>query len=166
MRALIHVLKGNAPLLLAPALLATGCGSLLSAQPACERNPALVEALDWSTATLAEIRITREGFDPHEVELRRNRPAILRVANADDRPRVFNAPKFFPAAALGNITVDDRPIAELCPDAIAIPPRSILNIGVVPMQSGRFPFGGPDIPVKSWGSGIAVMYVEGILIVN
>ena len=162
----VHVLKGNTSLLLALTLLATGCGSLLSARPACERNPALVTAVDWSTADLVEIYITREGFEPHQVKLRRNQPAILRVANADDRPRVFNAPKFFPAAALGNITVDDRPIAELCPDAIDIPPKSTLDIGVVPLQSGRFPFGGLDIPVKSWGSGIAVMYVEGILIVK
>jgi hypothetical protein len=57
-------------------------------------------------------------------------------------------------------------VAKLCPDTIEIPPKSILDIGVVPLQSGRFPFGGPDIPVKSWGSGIAVMYVEGILIVK
>jgi hypothetical protein len=117
----VHVLKGNASLLLALTLLATGCGSLLSARPACERNPALVTAVDWSTADLVEIYITREGFEPHQVKLRRNQPAILRVAHADDRPRVFNAPKFFSAAALGNITVDDRPIAELCPDAIDIP---------------------------------------------
>jgi hypothetical protein len=153
-------------LLLALTLLTTGCGSLLCARPSCGRNPALVAAVDWSAATLAEIRITREGFEPHQVELRRNQPAILRIANVDDRPRVFNAPKFFPAAALGNITVDDRPIAELCPDAIDIPSKSILDIGVVPLQNGRFPFGGPDIPVKSWGSGIAVMYVEGTLIVK
>ena len=123
-------------------------------------------AVDWSTADLLEIHITREGFKPHQVELRRNQPAILRIANVDDRPRVFNAPKFFPAAALGNITVDDRPIAELCPNDIDIQPDSILDIGVVPLQNGRFPFGGRDTPVKSWGSGIAVMYVEGILTVK
>ena len=52
---------------------------------------------------MVEIHITREGFEPQQVELRRNQPAILRIANADDRPRVFNAPKFFPAAALGSI---------------------------------------------------------------
>jgi hypothetical protein len=92
-------------------------------------------------------------------------PAIIRIANADDRPRVFNAPKFFPATTLGKITVDDLPVAKLCPDTIDIPPKSILEIGVVPLQSGRFPFGGPDIPVN-WGSGIAVMYVEGVLIVK
>jgi hypothetical protein len=166
MRALIYVLKGSASLLLALALSATGCGPLLSARPVCERNPALVTAVDWSTVDPVEIHITRKGFEPHREELRRNQPAILRVANADDRPRVFNAPKFFAAAALGNITVDDQPIAELCPDAIDIPPNSILDIAVVPLQSGRFPFGGPDIPVKSWGSGLAVMYVEGILIVK
>ena len=34
--------EGNARLLLALTLLATGCGSLLSAQPACELHPALV----------------------------------------------------------------------------------------------------------------------------
>ena len=95
MLALIRVLKGSASLLLALALLATGCGPLLSARPACERNPALVAAVDWSTVDLVEIHITRERFEPHQVELRRNQPAILRVANADDRPRVFNAPKFF-----------------------------------------------------------------------
>lgn len=166
MRALIHVLKGNAPLVLALTLLASGCGSLLCARPSCERNPALVAAADWSTADLLEIHITRERFEPHQVELRRDQPAILRVANDDDRSRVFNAPKFFAAAAFGNLTVDDRPIAGLCPEAIDIPPNSILDIGVVPLQSGRFPFGGPDIPVKSWGSGLAVMYVEGILIVK
>src|SRR5512132_2209710 len=83
--------EGNARLLLALTLLATGCGSLLSARPACERNPALVASVDWSTADLVEIYITREGFEPHQVKLRRNQPAILRVANADDRPRVFTA---------------------------------------------------------------------------
>ena len=163
---LIYVLKGNARLLAALTLLATGCGPLLSTQPACERNPALAEAVDWPAVALVEIHITREGFDPHQVELRRNQPAIIRVANDDDRARVFNAPKFFPVAALGSITLDDLPIAELCPAAIDIPPKSILDIGIIPLQSGRFPFGGPDIPVKSWGSGIAVMYVEGILIVK
>jgi hypothetical protein len=153
-------------LLLALALLASGCGPLLSTRPVCERNPALVAAVDWSTATI-EIRITRKGFEPHQVELRRNQPAILRVANADDRPRVFNAPKFFPTAAFASIALDERPIAaELCSDAIDIPPESILEISVVPLKSGRFPFGGPNIPIKSWGSGIAVMYVEGILIVK
>ena len=110
-------------LLLALTLLATGCGSLLSARSACEQNPVVVEAVDWSAATPVEIRITREEFEPHQVALRHNQPAILRVANADDRPRVFNAPKFFPAAALGNITVDDRPIAERCPGSIYISPR-------------------------------------------
>jgi hypothetical protein len=164
--ALIHVLKGNARLLPALTLLATGCGPLLSTRPACERNPALVAAVDWSTADLVEIHITREGFEPQQVELRRNQPAILRVANADDRPRVFNAPQFFPAAALGSIMLDDQPIAELCPPAIDIPPNSILDIGVVPWQSGRFPVGGLDIPIKSWGSGLAVMYVEGVLVVK
>jgi hypothetical protein len=154
------------PLLLALMLSATGCGPLLSARSGCERNPALVAAVDWSTADLAEIRITREGFEPRQVELQHDQPTILRVTNADDRPRVFNAPKFFPSAAIGNITLADRPIADLCPDAIDIPPDSILDIAVVPLQSGRFPFGGPDIPVKSWGSGIAAMYVEGILVVK
>jgi hypothetical protein len=62
--------------------------------------------------------------------------------------------------------MDDIPVAKLCPDTIDIPPKSILDIGVVPLQSGRFPFGGRDIPVKSWGSGIAVMYVDGVLIVK
>ena len=156
----------NVPLLLALALLATGCRPLLFAQPSCERNPALVAAVDWATVETVEIQITRKGFEPHQVELRHNQPAILRIANADDRPRVFNAPRFFPAATLGKITMDDLPVAKLCPETIEIPPRSILDIGVVPLQSGRFPFGGPDIPVKSWGSGIAVMYVEGVLIVK
>jgi hypothetical protein len=164
-RACIHISEGNARLLLALTLLATGCGSLLSARPACERNPALA-AVDWATVDMVEIQITRKGFEPHQVELRHNQPAIIRIANADDRPRVFNAPKFFPAATLGKITADDLPVAKLCPDTIDIPPKSILEIGVVPLQSGRFPFGGPDIPVKSWGSGIAVMYVEGVLIVK
>jgi hypothetical protein len=159
-------MNGNSPLLLALALLSTGCGSLVCVRPSCERNSVLVAAVDWSTADLIEIHITRERFEPYRVELRRNQPIILRVANIDDRPRVFNAPKFFPTTLLGNITVDGRPIAELCPDAIEIPPDSILDIGVVPFQNGRFPFGGRDIPVKSWGSGIAVMYVEGILVVK
>jgi hypothetical protein len=159
---LIHVLKGNARLLPALTLLATGCGLLLTARPACERNPALVASVDWATVDIVEIQITRKGFEPHQVELRHNQPAIIRITNADDRPRVFNAPKFFPAATLGKITVDGLPVAKLCPDTIDIP----LDIGVVPLQSGRFPFGGPDIPVKSWGSGIAVMYVEGVLIVK
>jgi hypothetical protein len=148
-------------LVLALTLLATGCGSLLSARPACERNPELVAAIDWATVETVEIQIARKRFEPHQVELRRNQPAILRIANADDRPRIFNAPKFFPAATLGKITVNDLPVTELCPGTIEIPPKSILDIGVVPLQSGYFPFGGPDIPVKSWGSGIAVMYVEG-----
>lgn len=153
-------------LVLALTLLATGCGSLLSARPACERNPELVAAIDWATVVTVEIQIARKRFEPHQVELRRNQPTILRIANADDRPRIFNAPKFFPAATLGKITVNDLPVTELCPGTIEIPPKSILDIGVVPLQSGRFPFGGPDIPVKSWGSGIAVMYVEGVLIVK
>jgi hypothetical protein len=49
------------------------------------------------------------------LELRHNQPAILRITNADDRPRVFNAPKFFPAARLGKITVDELPVAEALP---------------------------------------------------
>ena len=78
-RAVIHGLKGSAPLLLT--LLATGWGSsLLSARSACEHNPAVVEAVDWSTSTPVEIRITHEGFEPHQVELRRDQPAVLRVA--------------------------------------------------------------------------------------
>jgi hypothetical protein len=132
----------NVPLLLALALLATGCGPLLFAQPPCERNPALVAAVDWATVETVEIQITRKGFEPHQVELRHNQPAILRIANADDRPRVFNAPRFFPAATLGKITMDDLPVAKLCPETIEIPPRSILDIGVVPLQAtiklGRF----------------------------
>ena len=158
-------MNSYALLLLMPTFLATGCGPLL-VRPACERNPVLVAAVDWSAVDLVKIRITREGFAPHQVELRRNQPDILRIANVGDRPRVFNAPKFFPAAVLGNITLDDRVIAALCPDAIDIPPHSILDIGVVPLQNGRFPFGDRDIPAKSWGSGIAVMYVEGVLIVK
>ena len=153
-------------LLLGLPLLATGCGPLLSERPACERNSAVVAAVDWSTVDRVEIHITRKGYQPHQVELRRDQPAILRVANADDRPRLFNAPKFFAAAAAGNITVDNRPIAKLCPDAIDIPPNSILDIAVVPLRTGRFPFGGSDIPVGSGGSGLAVMYVEGTLIVK
>ena len=38
------------PLAAALMLLATGCGPLLSARSECERNPALVAAVDWSTA--------------------------------------------------------------------------------------------------------------------
>jgi hypothetical protein len=41
----------------------------------------------------------------------------------------------------------------LCPHTIEIPPKSILDIGVIPLQSGYFLVGGPDIPVKSCGSG-------------
>jgi hypothetical protein len=159
-------MNSYALLLLVPALFAAGCGPLLNAQPACERNPVLVAAAGWSAVDLVNIRIAREGFEPHQVELRRNQPAVLRIANVDDRSRVFNAPKFFPTAVLGKITLDDRTIAELCPDAIDIPPHSTLDIDVVPLQNGRFPFGDRDIPAKSWGSGIAVMYVEGVLIVK
>ena len=161
-----HTRRERVPLLLGLALSATGCGPLLSARPACERNPALVAAADWSTVDRVEIRITRKGFEPHRVELRRHQPAMLRVTNADDRPRVFNAPKFFSAAALGTVMLDDRPLAALCPEDIDIPPGSILRIRVVPEQNGRYPFGGRDIPARSWGSGIAVMHVEGIVIVK
>jgi hypothetical protein len=52
-------------LVLALMLLATGCGSLLSARPACEWNPELIAAVDWATVETVEIQITRKGFEPH-----------------------------------------------------------------------------------------------------
>ena len=96
---------------------------------------------DWSEARVVDVDIVNGGeFSPAYIRFYQNEAHILRIRNTDNRLRLFRAPKFFRSIAIGKLTVGDREYAERCIRAINVPPNSVAEIYMVPIDQGKYDF--------------------------
>ena len=117
-----------------------------------------VAKVNWLEAETVNLRIRHGDYTPTIIRLRQDRPYVLRIANGDDRNRVFRANEFFAAVALGKITMGDSVYEKACISGIAIPARETAEVRFVAVRDGRYEF--EDIPLlyapvmAGFGSGV------------
>ncbi len=108
-----------------------------------------LKSLDWLGAKFIDIRIRNERFTPGILVLQKNKPAVIRVFNADKAMRTFNAKEFFRAAVIFEIFYDGRKVPETCIDAIRIGAGKWTEIKIVPLRQGDYFYGERDSSTRT-----------------
>lgn len=101
--------------------------------------------VDWSTARIIDIKIRQDEFQPMVIGLARDLPYVLRIRNADSSGHSFRAPTFFRQAGVAQITVDgeERTLDGDCITGVSIPAEGAVEIRLVALLEGRYPFKDP-----------------------
>ncbi len=100
----------------------------------------IAAAADWSKAKTIDVRIRQGEFSRVFLELKQNKPYILKLSNGDDSTRMFQAQKFFRTVALNKITIDGKSFKETCFSAINIPPLKVAEVSFIPTRDGDYSF--------------------------
>jgi len=103
-----------------------------SAQPAA--NDA-APAIDWSEADVIEITLTNYAFAPTTLQLHRNTPYRLHFVNKGSSDHSFTSKELLAAVM---VAPDDR--AKIKKDEIEIPKGKSVDVTVLPLAAGTYPF--------------------------
>ena len=118
-----------------------------------------VAKVDW--AKPIAVRIRQGEFKPVLVSLRKDTAYVLRLTNDDDRNRVFGAPEFFAAVAVGKVAVGDEVSSARCISAITVPPNATAEVQIVAVRDGRYDFEETPLvlgPVLTgYGAGVVIV---------
>lgn len=104
-----------------------------------------LDNVDWSTARMIDIKIRQDEFQPMVIGLARDLPYVLRIRNADSSGHSFRSPTFFRQAGVAQITVDgeERTLDGDCITGVSVPAEGAVEIRVVALLEGRYPFENP-----------------------
>jgi hypothetical protein len=104
------------------------------------------------------LRVRQGSNTPTIIRLRRDSPYVLRIANRDDRNRIFRANKFFGAIALAKVTMGEFESDASCILGIPVPAMETAEVRSIAVHGGRQEF--LDNPflyakvVAGYGSGV------------
>ena len=117
-----------------------------------------VAKVNWLEAETVDLRIRQATSTPTIIRLRQDSPYVLRIANGDDRNRVFRANEFFGAIALAKVTMGEFESDASCISAVVVPAMETAEVRFVAVRDGRYEF--EDNPflyakaVAGYGSGV------------
>ena len=117
-----------------------------------------VAKVNWLEAETVDLRVRQGTYTPTIIRLRQNSTYVLRIANGDDRNRVFRANEFFGAIALAKVTMGEFESEASCISAVVVPARETAEVRFVAVRDGRYEF--EDNPflyakaVAGFGSGV------------
>ena len=117
-----------------------------------------VAKVNWLEAETVDLRVRQGTYTPTIIRLRQDSPYVLRIANGDDRNRIFRANEFFGAIALAKVTMGEFESDASCISAIAVPAMETAEVRFVAVRDGRYEF--EDNPflyakvVAGYGSGV------------
>lgn len=118
------------------------------------QSEAALAGVDWSTATVKEIRFLEGDMRPTIVQLKKGQPYVLRVTNTLDYTQAFAAPEFFQNTAVAELQgysqkspkqgygvrllndIEEYDVIK----AVSFPmkPMETKEVKVVPMNEGRY----------------------------
>ena len=121
-----------------------------------------VEAADWSKAEVIPIRIRQDEFNPMIIGLKRDRPYVIRITNADDTPHVFGAGDFFRSVAVAKVDISGDGDDQTCITRVAVAGGQTAEVVFVAVRDGRYEFADNFItsPWFDFGDAMGVIYIE------
>jgi hypothetical protein len=117
-----------------------------------------VAKVNWLEAETVDLKIRQGTYTPTIIRLHQDSPYVLRIANGDDRNRVFRANEFFGAIALAKVTMGEFESEAPCISAIVVPAMETAEARFVAVRDGRYEF--EDNPflyakaIAGYGSGV------------
>lgn len=117
-----------------------------------------VAKVNWLEAETVDLRVRQGTYTPTIIRLRQDSSYVLRIANGDDRNRIFSANEFFRAIALAKVTMGEFESDASCISAIVVPAMETAEVRFVAVRDGRYEF--EDNPflyakvVAGYGSGV------------
>ncbi len=121
-----------------------------------------VEAADWSKAEIISVRIRQNEFYPMIIDLKRDRPYVIRITNGDDTQHVFGAGDFFRSVALAKVDVGGNGGDQTCITRVSVAGGQTAEVVFVTVRDGRFEFADNFItsPWFDFGDPMGVIYVD------
>lgn len=99
-----------------------------------------VAKINWLEAETVDLGIRQGIYTPTIIRLRQDSPYVLRIANRDERNRIFRANEFFGAIALAKVTMGEFESEESCISAITVPAMETAEVRFVAVRDGRYEF--------------------------
>ena len=123
-----------------------------------ERN----EAADWSKVAIIPSRIRQNEFEPMIIDLKQDRPYVIRITNADDRHHFFGAEHFFRSVALAKVDMLGNVEDQTCISRVDVAGRQTAEVVFVTVRDGRFEFADNFFtsPWFDFGNPMGVIYVQ------
>ena len=121
-----------------------------------------VEAADWSKVEVIPLRIRQNEFDPMIIDLRQDRPYIIRITNADDTRHFFGAGDFFRSVAVAKIDVGGDGDDRTCITRVSVDGGQTAEVVFVTVRDGRYEFADNIInsPWFDFGNPMGVIFVQ------
>ena len=117
-----------------------------------------VVKVNWLEAETVDLRIRQGTYAPTIIRLRQDSPYVLRIANGDDRNRIFRASEFFGAIALAKVTIGESEFEQSCISTIVVPAGETAEARFVAVRDGRYEFENTPflygLIVAGYGSGV------------
>ena len=99
------------------------------------------QALDWANAKRLFLHVRNSRFRPETLVIKLNSPNVINVLNGGGEAWTFRAPEFFRSAAVTRIIYDGHEVPETCIKGFRIGPEKGVELHVVPLRKGEYPFG-------------------------
>ena len=121
-----------------------------------------VEAADWSKVEVISLRIRQNEFNPMIIDLKLDRPYVIRITNGDDRQHVFGAGDFFRSVALATVDVGGNGDDQTCITRVRIAGGQTAEVVFVTVRDGRFEFADNFItsPWFDFGDPMGIIHVQ------
>ena len=121
-----------------------------------------IEAADWSKVEIISLRIRQNEFNPMIIDLKQDRPYVIRIINADDTRHVFGAGDFFRSVALAKVDVGGDGDDQTCITRVNVEGGQTVEVVFVTVRDGRFEFADNFItsPWFDFGDPMGVIYVQ------
>ncbi|MDP6574326.1 MAG: hypothetical protein QGI63_12320 [Rhodospirillales bacterium] len=121
-----------------------------------------VEAADWSKVEVIPLRIRQNEFNPMIIDLKQDRPYVIRITNADDKHHFFGASDFFRSVAVAKVDEGGDRDDRTCISRVSVGGGQTAEVVFVTVRDGRFEFADNliDLPWLDFGNPMGIIYVQ------
>ncbi|MDP6121505.1 MAG: hypothetical protein QF450_08915 [Rhodospirillales bacterium] len=99
-----------------------------------------VETADWSKVEIISSRIRQNEFNPIIINLKQDRPYVIRITNADDTGHFFGASDFFRSVAVAKVDEGGDRDDRTCVTRVNVGGGQTAEVVFVTVCDGRFEF--------------------------
>ena len=117
--------------------------------------------VDWDKAERLTVTVRHNEYTPMVIPLMKGRAYVMGFENRDDYNHRFEAPTFFRAVALKDVTVAGEDTdAGACIRGLGLPPGKAVSVRLVTVADGRYPFEESALGTMFLGDSFGVITVE------
>jgi hypothetical protein len=96
--------------------------------------------VDWGKAGTIDLKLENDQYSPLTINLNKGQAYVLRINNAENKVRGFEARDFFRSVALGGLTIGGKDYGTPCVNTVNIASKGKAELRFVTVHAGEYPF--------------------------